>query len=104
MTTIIAYTDGACSGNPGPGGWGALLQARDGDTVLKEGDWISIDGFSGEVFAGQINTSPSEVMEVLTGNKSADDSETFQRYAQLMAWADEHRTLNVRANTESHDA
>ena len=36
MTTIIAYTDGACSGNPGPGGWGALLQARDGDTVLKE--------------------------------------------------------------------
>ncbi|MHC4877731.1 MAG: pyruvate, phosphate dikinase [Planctomycetota bacterium] len=75
-----------------------------GSTVLKEGDWISIDGFSGEVFAGQINTSPSEVMEVLTGNKSADDSETFQRYAQLMTWADEHRTLNVRANTESHDA
>ena len=36
MTNIIAYTDGACSGNPGPGGWGALLQARDGDTVLKE--------------------------------------------------------------------
>ena len=31
-----AYTDGACSGNPGPGGWGVLLIARDGDTVLKE--------------------------------------------------------------------
>jgi pyruvate,orthophosphate dikinase len=75
-----------------------------GGTVLKEGDWISIDGFSGEVFAGQINTSPSEVMEVLTGNKSADESETYQRYAQLMSWADEFRTLNVRANTESHDA
>ncbi len=75
-----------------------------GGTVLKEGDWISIDGFSGEVFAGKINTSPSEVMEVLTGNKSADESETYQRYAQLMSWADEFRTLNVRANTESHDA
>jgi len=35
MPQIIAYTDGACSGNPGPGGWGALLQAKDGDSVLK---------------------------------------------------------------------
>jgi ribonuclease HI len=36
MTQIFAYTDGACSGNPGPGGWGAILIAKDGDTVLKE--------------------------------------------------------------------
>ncbi len=36
MPELFAYTDGACSGNPGPGGWGALLVARDGDTVLKE--------------------------------------------------------------------
>jgi len=36
MLDYFAYTDGACSGNPGPGGWGALLVARDGDTVLKE--------------------------------------------------------------------
>lgn len=36
MPQLFAYTDGACSGNPGPGGWGALLIARDGDTVLKE--------------------------------------------------------------------
>lgn len=36
MAELFAYTDGACSGNPGPGGWGALLIARDGDTVLKE--------------------------------------------------------------------
>ena len=36
MTELFAYTDGACSGNPGPGGWGALLIARDGDRVLKE--------------------------------------------------------------------
>jgi len=33
---ITAYTDGACSGNPGPGGWGVLLIARDGDTVVRE--------------------------------------------------------------------
>lgn len=36
MAELFAFTDGACSGNPGPGGWGALLQARDGDTVLRE--------------------------------------------------------------------
>ena len=36
MTQFFAYTDGACSGNPGPGGWGVLLVAKDGETVLKE--------------------------------------------------------------------
>ena len=36
MAELFAYTDGACSGNPGPGGWGALLIARDGDNVVKE--------------------------------------------------------------------
>ncbi len=36
MPDLFAYTDGACSGNPGPGGWGALLIARDGATVVKE--------------------------------------------------------------------
>lgn len=36
MTELVAYTDGACSGNPGPGGWGVVLQARDGETVVKE--------------------------------------------------------------------
>ncbi|MEJ6404393.1 ribonuclease HI [Yoonia sp. 2307UL14-13] len=36
MAELFAYTDGACSGNPGPGGWGALLIARDGARVVKE--------------------------------------------------------------------
>ena len=36
MAELFAYTDGACSGNPGPGGWGALLVAREGDAVLRE--------------------------------------------------------------------
>lgn len=36
MVELFAYTDGACSGNPGPGGWGALLIARDGAEVVKE--------------------------------------------------------------------
>ncbi|MEM7506237.1 MAG: ribonuclease HI [Pseudomonadota bacterium] len=35
MMQLYAYTDGGCSGNPGPGGWGVVLEARDGDAVLK---------------------------------------------------------------------
>jgi ribonuclease HI len=36
MTELFAYTDGACSGNPGPGGWGVLMLAREGGAVVKE--------------------------------------------------------------------
>lgn len=36
MPELFAYTDGACSGNPGPGGWGVLLIAREGDAVVRE--------------------------------------------------------------------
>ncbi|SPH16582.1 Ribonuclease HI [Defluviimonas aquaemixtae] len=36
MPELVAYTDGACSGNPGPGGWGVLMIARNGDRVLRE--------------------------------------------------------------------
>ena len=36
MTRLFAWTDGACSGNPGPGGWGVLMRAMDGAAILKE--------------------------------------------------------------------
>ena len=36
MPELFAYTDGACSGNPGPGGWGVLMIARENGTVIKE--------------------------------------------------------------------
>ncbi|MGE3316865.1 MAG: pyruvate, phosphate dikinase [Planctomycetaceae bacterium] len=72
--------------------------------VLKEGDWISIDGFTGEVFEGKVPTSPSEVIEVLiTKTKKPQDSEVFHRYEQLMKWVDEHRKLRVRTNADQPD-
>ena len=75
-----------------------------GDKVLKEGDWISIDGFTGEVFEGKVPTRPSEVVDVLISKTlKAEDSETYQRFAQLMEWADEHRTMNVRTNADQPD-
>ena len=73
--------------------------------TLKEGDWISIDGFTGEVFEGKVDTRPSEIIEVLvTKTRKPDDAETFRRYEQLMKWVDEYRTLGVRANAEAEDA
>lgn len=54
MAELFAYTDGACSGNPGPGGWGALLVARDGETVLK----------TRELSGGEANTTNNR-MELL---------------------------------------
>jgi pyruvate,orthophosphate dikinase len=76
-----------------------------GQTVLKAGDWISIDGFTGEVFAGQVPTKPSEVVEVLIDKTiKPEDADTFQRYNQLMTWVEEFRKLRVRANTETDDA
>jgi pyruvate,orthophosphate dikinase len=72
-----------------------------GDKVLKEGDDISIDGFTGEVFAGAVQTQPSEVYQVLIGKTLAPEkSETYQRYQQLMEWVDEARKLRVRTNAD----
>ena len=36
MADLFAYTDGACSGNPGPGGWGVLMRAMAGAEIVKE--------------------------------------------------------------------
>jgi ribonuclease HI len=38
MTAVVIYTDGACKGNPGPGGWGALLRSGDAERELFGGE------------------------------------------------------------------
>ena len=75
----------------------------DGKT-LKEGDYISIDGFTGEVFAGKVQTQPSEVIQVvLQKTLKPEQSETYLRYAQLMKWVDAARRLRVRTNADQPD-
>lgn len=46
MPELFAYTDGACSGNPGPGGWGVLLIAREGGAVVKERELSGGEGLT----------------------------------------------------------
>ena len=75
-----------------------------GDKVVKEGDWLSIDGFTGEVIVGQLETRPSEVLQVLLeGSLRPEDSQTFKYYDDLMKWADVERLLLVRANADQPD-
>jgi len=72
--------------------------------TLKEGDDISVDGFTGEVFAGATTTKPSEVVQVLiTKELAAERSDTYRRYKQVMDWAEKHRKLGVRTNADLPD-
>ncbi len=72
--------------------------------VVKEGDWISLDGSTGEVLQGKIETKPSEVLQVLIDKTmKASDSKTFNTYQKIMNWADEFRTLGVRTNADQPD-
>jgi len=74
------------------------------NVVIKEGDYISLDGSLGEVIEGNIPTKPSEVMQVLI-DKTLDekDAPTYQIYKQIMTWADKYRRLNVRTNADQPD-
>jgi pyruvate, orthophosphate dikinase len=71
-------------------------------TTLAQGDYISIDGTAGEVFAGEVTTAPSEIIQVLV-DRSLDGKKslTYREYAQLMSWADEFRTLGIRTNADT---
>jgi pyruvate,orthophosphate dikinase len=72
--------------------------------TLSEGDWVSIDGTTGEVFLGRIETHPSEVMQVLL-ERTLDPkkSKIYLAFADLMRWSDRHRRLRVRANADQPD-
>jgi pyruvate,orthophosphate dikinase len=75
-----------------------------GRVTVKEGDWISIDGFAGEVINGRVDTTPSEVIRVLIEkNLDPKDAPIYQTYAKLMTWADAARSLRVRANADQPD-
>ncbi len=69
--------------------------------VIKEGDYISIDGSTGEVILGKVPTRPSEVIQVLLeASLKPEQSETYQRFHKLMAWSEAETKLEVRTNAD----
>ena len=72
-----------------------------GSVVLREGDAISLDGSTGSVYTGEIDTSPSEVQRVLAGRLKAEKSLWYGYYQTVMAWSDRYRRIKVRANADT---
>ncbi|MEN3011080.1 MAG: pyruvate, phosphate dikinase [Candidatus Bipolaricaulaceae bacterium] len=79
-------------------------EVRVAGEVLREGDWLSIDGTTGEVLLGQIPTQPSEVVQVLlTKTLRPEEAPVYRLFEKLMRWADARRKLGVRANADQPD-
>jgi len=74
-----------------------------GPTTVREGEWISFDGLTGEVKIGQVATKPSEILQVLNGQMKPAQSDIYRRFNQLLTWADKERTLAIRANADLPD-
>ncbi|MBI4424546.1 MAG: pyruvate, phosphate dikinase, partial [Elusimicrobia bacterium] len=69
--------------------------------VYREGDWLSLDGFTGEVIHGQVPTRPSLILRALQGDAQAARAELFAAYRTFMGWVDASRRLGVRANADT---
>jgi pyruvate,orthophosphate dikinase len=108
MTSHAAVV-GRQMGKPSVVGAGAIeidekdRRFRVGGTTVKEGDYVSFDGLTGEVKIGRAETKPSEILQVVAGTLKADQSDLYRRFSTLLEWADKYRTLGIRANADLPD-
>src|SRR5438876_765798 len=73
-----------------------------GTLTCHEGDYLSIDGTSGNVYAGQLKTAPSEVIQVLLQKSlSPKESRIYRNFEQLMKWCEQATRLQVRTNADN---
>src|SRR6266513_2796793 len=81
--------------------YGTRTVSVNGQT-FKEGDFLSIDGTAGTVYAGQLATAPSEIIAgMLHGDKTAQKTEKFKAFNQLMSWCSKAARLDVRCNADN---
>jgi pyruvate,orthophosphate dikinase len=105
MTSHAAVV-GRQMGKPSVVGCGALeidakaRRLKVGRALLKEGDPLSIDGSTGEVFLRELPASPSEVLRVVEGRLKRERSPLYRKFETLLGWADEVRRLGIRANAD----
>ena len=75
-----------------------------GGRVIREGDYVSLDGTTGEVIEGEVQTRPSEVLQVLIYKTlSPKNAPVYRQYAKLIGWANKYRTLKIRTNADQPD-
>ena len=81
--------------------YGKRTVSVEGQT-FQEGDFLSIDGTVGAVYAGQLATAPSEIITgILHGDKAAQKTEKFKSFNQLMTWCSRAARLDVRCNADN---
>jgi len=95
-------------GKPCVVGCGALnidykkKQMKIENKTIKEGDWLSIDGATGEVIQGKMKTFPSEVIQVLIEKKiKPEKSKVYRDFTKILEWADEFRKIGIRCNSDT---
>ena len=74
-----------------------------GAKTFKEGDYLSINGSTGNVYEGDIPVVESEIIQVIQGKLDPKQSDKYQRFATILSWADSFRKLRVRANADVPD-
>lgn len=77
------------------------VHVRGADTTLKAGDWITVDGHSGWVYVGQVETQEAEVIQVIRGQMKPEESRLYGYFSTFLKWSDEVRRLGVRANADT---
>jgi pyruvate, orthophosphate dikinase len=73
---------------------------RAGNVDVKEGDYISLDGFEGKVYLGDIPVFPSEVIQLIEGRLKPEESEKYIIFSTILSWADKVRRLGIRTNAD----
>ena len=71
-----------------------------GAKTFREGDYLSINGSTGNVYEGDIPVVESEIIQVIQGKLDPKKSDKYQRFATILSWADSVRKLRVRANAD----
>ena len=76
---------------------------RIGSKVFHEGDYLSVNGTTGNVYDGDIPVMESEIIQVVQGKLDAKKSQKYQLFSTILSWADSVRTMKVRANADVPD-
>ncbi len=108
MTSHAAVV-GRQMGKPSVVGAGELKIDEQGKTLrirehtIREGDFLSFDGLTGEVKIAKVASQPSEILQVVAGKLKPRESPIYERFHQLLSWSDKFRRLGVRANADLPD-
>src|SRR5439155_13881201 len=96
-------------GKPSIVGAGALdideraREFRVGGQTVKEGEYISFDGLTGEVKIARVASKPSEILQVVNGTLAPEKSDIYRRFDTILSWSDKFRRLGIRANADLPD-